>query len=190
MIKSSQTLKNLPAMQETWVRSLGREDPPGEGNGTPLQYSCLESPMDGGTWRAVVHGVAKSRTRLSNQHFQPDRGKHEVLQLRGFLPPLLERLLLGRLSPAPRWRKWRWRRARGLGSNTSQQLLFWKLTYKQGLGRLGSTPPADRKTPGCYQNAGPSQTASCPDLGKCPVLKETPETLWELPSFRGIFPVT
>ena len=105
MIKSSQTVKNLPAMQETRVRSLGREDPPGEGNGTPLQYSCLESPMDGGTWWAVVHGVAKSRTRLSNQRFHHDRGKHEVLQLRDFLPPLLERLLLGRLSPAPRWRK-------------------------------------------------------------------------------------
>ena len=33
----------------------------GEGNGTPLQYSCLESPMDGGAWWAAVHGVAKSR---------------------------------------------------------------------------------------------------------------------------------
>ena len=37
----------------------------GEGNGTPLQYSCLENPMDGGAWYAPVHGVAKSRTRLS-----------------------------------------------------------------------------------------------------------------------------
>ena len=35
---------------------------PGEGNGTPLQYSCLENPMDGGVWWAAVHGVAKSRT--------------------------------------------------------------------------------------------------------------------------------
>ena len=38
----------------------------GEGNGTPLQYSCLEIPMDGGAWRAVVHGVSKCRTRLSD----------------------------------------------------------------------------------------------------------------------------
>jgi len=38
----------------------------GEGNGTPLQYSCLENPVDGGAWWAAVHGVAKSRTRLSN----------------------------------------------------------------------------------------------------------------------------
>ena len=40
-----------------------------EDNGTPLQYSCLENPMDGGAWEAAVHGVAKSRTRLSNFTF-------------------------------------------------------------------------------------------------------------------------
>ena len=38
----------------------------GEDNGTPLQYSCLENPMDGGAWWAAVHGVTKSRTQLSN----------------------------------------------------------------------------------------------------------------------------
>ena len=41
----------------------------GEGNGTLLQYSCLENPMDGGAWWAVVHGVTKSRTRLSDFTF-------------------------------------------------------------------------------------------------------------------------
>ena len=41
----------------------------GEGNGNPLQYSCLENPTDGAAWRATVHGVAKSRTRLSNFTF-------------------------------------------------------------------------------------------------------------------------
>ena len=41
----------------------------GEGNGTPLRYSCLENPMDGGAWKAAVHGVAKSWTRLSNFTF-------------------------------------------------------------------------------------------------------------------------
>ena len=40
-----------------------------EGNGTPLQYSCLENPMDGGAWWAAVHGVAKSQTRLSDFTF-------------------------------------------------------------------------------------------------------------------------
>ena len=39
---------------------------PGEGNGCPLQYSCLENPMDTGAWWAPVHGVAKNWTRLSN----------------------------------------------------------------------------------------------------------------------------
>ena len=41
----------------------------GEGNGIPLQYSCLENPMDRGAWWAAVHGVAKSRTRLSDFTF-------------------------------------------------------------------------------------------------------------------------
>ena len=39
---------------------------PGEGNGNPLQYSCLENPMDGGAWGAIVHGVAESQTGLSD----------------------------------------------------------------------------------------------------------------------------
>ena len=39
---------------------------PGKGNGNPLQYSCLENPMDGVAWQAAVHGVTKSRTRLSD----------------------------------------------------------------------------------------------------------------------------
>ena len=42
---------------------------PGEGNGNPLQYSCLENPMDRGAWWAPVHGVAESRTKLSDSTF-------------------------------------------------------------------------------------------------------------------------
>ena len=42
----------------------GLERSPGEGNGNPLQYSCLENPMDGGAWQATVHQVAKSRMDL------------------------------------------------------------------------------------------------------------------------------
>ena len=41
----------------------------GEGNGTPLQYSCLENPMDRGAWKAAVHGVAEGQTRLSDFTF-------------------------------------------------------------------------------------------------------------------------
>ena len=44
------------------IPGLGRS--PGEGNGNPLRYSCLENPMDRGAWRAIVHVVAKSQTRL------------------------------------------------------------------------------------------------------------------------------
>ena len=46
---------------------------PGEGNGNPLQHSCLENPMDGGAWEATVHGVTKSRTRLSAFTFTPEK---------------------------------------------------------------------------------------------------------------------
>ena len=46
------------------IPGLGRS--PGEENGNPLQYSCLENLMDRGAWQATVHGVAKSRTRLSD----------------------------------------------------------------------------------------------------------------------------
>ena len=46
-------------MQETWVQSLDWEDPLEKVNGNPLQYSCLEKPMDRGTWWATVHEVTK-----------------------------------------------------------------------------------------------------------------------------------
>ena len=49
------------------IPGLGRS--PGEGNGNPLQYSCLENPMGRGAWWATVHGVAKSQTRLSDFTF-------------------------------------------------------------------------------------------------------------------------
>ena len=52
-------VKNLPATWKTWVQSLGWEDSPGEGNGCPLQYSCLDNSMDREAWRETVHRVAK-----------------------------------------------------------------------------------------------------------------------------------
>ena len=55
----------MQELQETQFRSLGREDSPGGGHGIiPLQYSCLENPMDRGTWQATVHSVSKSQTQL------------------------------------------------------------------------------------------------------------------------------
>ena len=49
------------------IPGLGRS--PGEGNGNPLQYFCLENPMDRGAWQATVHGVTKSQTQLSDFTF-------------------------------------------------------------------------------------------------------------------------
>ena len=57
------SVKNLPAMQTGSIPRLGRS--PGEGNGNPLQYSCLENPMDKEAWQATVHGI-KSQTQLSD----------------------------------------------------------------------------------------------------------------------------
>ena len=55
------------------IPGLGR--PPGEGNGNPLQYSCLENPMDSGTWRATVHGVAKESDTTEDAHM----AKYKIL---------------------------------------------------------------------------------------------------------------
>ena len=60
-------VKNLPAnagdvRDAGLIPGSGRS--PGEGNGNPFQYSCLENPMDRGAWRAIVHGVTKSWTQL------------------------------------------------------------------------------------------------------------------------------
>ena len=62
----AQAVKNLPAMGETQVRSLGWEDPLEEDMANPLQYSCLEKPHGQRSLVATVHGVTKSQTRLSD----------------------------------------------------------------------------------------------------------------------------
>ena len=59
-------VKNLPAMQETLVRSLGREDPLEEGMATHSSILAWRIPMDRGVWWATVHGVTKSGTQLSD----------------------------------------------------------------------------------------------------------------------------
>ena len=58
----AQLVKNLPAIWEPWVRSLGQEDPLAKGKAIQLQYSCLENPADRGAWRVTVHRVAKLDT--------------------------------------------------------------------------------------------------------------------------------
>ena len=59
-------VKNLPANAGDLGSIPGLRISSGEGNGNPLQYSCLENSMDGGAWQATVHGITRSRTRLSN----------------------------------------------------------------------------------------------------------------------------
>ena len=66
----AQMVKNPPATRQTQVQSLGWEDP--LENGNPLQYSYLATSMNRGAWWATVHGVAKSWTQLTNQHFHFD----------------------------------------------------------------------------------------------------------------------
>ena len=69
MVRASlvaQRVKNLPAMQENQVQSLGWEDPLEEGMATHSSILAWRLPMDSGAWQAVVHGVAKSQTRLSD----------------------------------------------------------------------------------------------------------------------------
>ena len=66
-------VKNFPAVQETLQEDVGlipvSGRSPGKGNGDPLQDSCLGNPGDGGAWRATVHGIAKSWTRLSKRAY-------------------------------------------------------------------------------------------------------------------------
>ena len=61
----AQTVKNLPAVQETWLQSLGWEDPPQEGMATHSSVLAWRIPMDREAWWATVQGVTKSQTWLS-----------------------------------------------------------------------------------------------------------------------------
>jgi len=62
-----------------WISGLGRS--PAEGNGNPLQYSCLENPMDRGAWWATVHGVAKSQTVILSEISQTEKEKYCMASL-------------------------------------------------------------------------------------------------------------
>ena len=81
-------------MKETGVWCLGREDPPGEGHGNPLQYSCLENPVDRGAWWARVHGVTESQIRLSDRaHIHTNKwwkkGRKRERKKGKYFPPVL-----------------------------------------------------------------------------------------------------
>ena len=63
----AQLVKNLPAMQETWVRSLGWENPLEEATATHSSILAWRITMDRGAWQATIHGITKSQTRLNDQ---------------------------------------------------------------------------------------------------------------------------
>ena len=63
---AAQPVKNQPEMRETWVQSLGWENPLEEGMATHSSILAWRMAMDRGAWQATVHGIAKSRTRLSD----------------------------------------------------------------------------------------------------------------------------
>ena len=67
MLPGGSDSKESASMREIWVRSLGWEDPLEEGMATHFSILAWRTPMDRGAWWATVHGVAKSRTRLSDQ---------------------------------------------------------------------------------------------------------------------------
>ena len=63
----AQMIKNPPAMRETWVRSLGWDDPLEEGMATHSSILPWKIPMDKEAWRTIVHGITKGRTRLNDK---------------------------------------------------------------------------------------------------------------------------
>ena len=93
----AQTVKNplTKAGDSGSIPGLGRF--PGEGNGFPFQYSCLENPTDRGAWWDTVHGVAKSWTQLSGEHFHVTFSPHSTL---------LKEVLYRREARAARWLDW------------------------------------------------------------------------------------
>ena len=74
-------VKNLPAMQETRVRSLGWKDPLEKEMATHSSISCLENPMDRGAWQAIVHGVTKSQTGLRDNNNNNVLGRYNFFSV-------------------------------------------------------------------------------------------------------------
>ena len=117
----AQLIKNLPAMQETWVWFLVREDAMEKEMATHFQYSCLENPIDRGAWHATVHSVPKSLTQLTFRKFR----RH------GF-DPWVRKIWRRRWQPTPVFLTWKSHGQRSLvGTVTRSQtwLSDWAYMY-------------------------------------------------------------
>ena len=98
-------IKNLPAMQETWVQSLGWEDPLEEGMATHSSILAWRIPMDRGAWWNTVYGLTKSRTQLTAKHSTAHREySHQIMALfksQGCLCPVYMSKILSLLTILP-----------------------------------------------------------------------------------------
>ena len=147
----AQTVKDLPAMRETRVRSLDQEDFPGEGNGNLLQYSCLGNPLNRRAWRATLHGGHKesdTTDRLKHRGL-PERFPTEALigrfnqMSRGHVLILKSYYGCRVVNQASKAREWS-----GKGWEESQKWMFgqcWKFSFKKYFIEQFSVPPPKKK---------------------------------------------
>jgi len=158
----------------------------GEGNGTPLQHSCLENPRDGGAWWAAVHGVAQSRTRLkrlsssSSRHSNPICADSLITLTGGPLSlsssPLIKLLFIPILDFLPELSSWSGCRALDVsGQKSVSPLHFWSSAgsppsrvWILKAGRLGEAGTAAGKEPWSQTGltAAPAPSLPIPGVSK------------------------
>ena len=124
----AQSVKSLSAMQKTWASIPASRRSPGEGNGNPLQYSCLGNPMDRATWWATVHGFAESdRTcfKMTELHFL----------LRCVLPSPFKVLLMNllRVNYLDHFQQIHFLSNPGKGDLEEEAEFLWQLLVSQGI---------------------------------------------------------
>ena len=122
----AQRVKNLPATWETWVQSLGWEDPLEERMATHSSFLAWRIPMDRGAWQAAVHGVAKSWAQLSNSKCITTGGGN-------FHPSMCPKWNTSKRLP---WRPWKWW---CLFSLHFLEISFWKYQSLEFCVTIGST---------------------------------------------------
>ena len=127
----AQTVKNLSSMQETWVWSLGREDAPGEGNGSPIQYFCLENSMGRGAWQGYSpwgHKELNTTEWLKHIHSIGYFRSSLVAQMVKHLPTMWETQV----------RSLGWEDPLEKEMATHSNILAWRIPWAEEPGRLQS----------------------------------------------------